>query len=381
MAGALDPRALAARQHALDKQQVRLYPKVLAEKKARMLASPHAFFRGSAPLYYDILKARGVPAWLKGPRGWIVGDMHVENIGAFATDDDRVIFDLNDFDEACVAPWAYDVLRLLASVILSGRAVASTSAEMIAHAELALAQYERSAFSGTRGPPEPAVVRSLRDNASEQQHKKYLDQRCPRVHGKRRFVRGDHYIDLATSVAARVPALVKQYFTALSERAPKHWREWSIDDCAQRLAGNGSLGRLRIAVVMDDHVFDLKQSLAASVPGALVDKDFAARVVAGARALPLAPPRQLTALPPQTPSLFGRRLTPQEDKLALDAVPDKALAEVIAFIAHTLAVGHRRGVKGKSTRWSAAFSERMLDEAITLAGLFEAISLHYAALA
>lgn len=48
-----------------------------------MLASPHAFLRGAAPLFYEILAAR--PDLAAGPpgEGWIVGDMHLENVGAY----------------------------------------------------------------------------------------------------------------------------------------------------------------------------------------------------------------------------------------------------------------------------------------------------------
>jgi uncharacterized protein (DUF2252 family) len=49
------------------------------------------------------------------------GDAHVNNFGLFGTPQRDVIFDLNDFDEAVIGPWEWDLKRLVASVNVSGR--------------------------------------------------------------------------------------------------------------------------------------------------------------------------------------------------------------------------------------------------------------------
>src|SRR5258707_14342705 len=82
----------------------------------RMASSPFAFLRGSAPLFYEILKR--VPQLAKGPDGvgWIVGDLHLENFGAFRAEQratsSEVIFNLNDLDEAGVWPWRLGGFRV-----------------------------------------------------------------------------------------------------------------------------------------------------------------------------------------------------------------------------------------------------------------------------
>src|SRR5262249_32961244 len=128
---ALDPARLAERQLELDRARTARFPDLLARKLVRMSASPLAFLRGAAPLFYEILHARrdledGPPG-----EGWLVGDAHLENFGAYRPDpygDDghkgpkkAAVFNLNDFDEAVVAPWRWDVLRLTTSLILGGR--------------------------------------------------------------------------------------------------------------------------------------------------------------------------------------------------------------------------------------------------------------------
>ncbi len=78
----------------------------------RMLESPFAFYRGAAgPMASDL----SAGAW----SGLMVigcGDAHVGNFGLFAAPDRRVVFDLNDFDEASNCPWEWDVKRMACSI-------------------------------------------------------------------------------------------------------------------------------------------------------------------------------------------------------------------------------------------------------------------------
>jgi uncharacterized protein (DUF2252 family) len=77
----------------------------------RMMSSPFAFYRGAATIMaYDQAHSRDT-----GVRTVICGDAHLKNFGGFATPERRLIFDINDFDEASIAPWEWDVQRLAAS--------------------------------------------------------------------------------------------------------------------------------------------------------------------------------------------------------------------------------------------------------------------------
>ncbi|OBG99734.1 MULTISPECIES: DUF2252 domain-containing protein [unclassified Mycobacterium] len=84
---------------------------------ARMLADPFSFYRGSAAVMAADLGA--------GPSTGIeilcCGDAHVVNFGLYAAPDRSIVFDLNDFDEAGVAPAEWDVKRLITSAIVGGR--------------------------------------------------------------------------------------------------------------------------------------------------------------------------------------------------------------------------------------------------------------------
>ena len=86
-------------------------------RMGRMAASPFAFLRGAA----------SVMAWdlshmpVSGLQVMIDGDAHINNFGLYGTPQRDVIVDLNDFDEATVGPWEWDLKRLVASVNVAGR--------------------------------------------------------------------------------------------------------------------------------------------------------------------------------------------------------------------------------------------------------------------
>lgn len=83
----------------------------------RMLADPFAFYRGTAGLM--ALDLSDAPS--SGVHVAACGDAHLSNFGFYASPERTLVFDLNDFDEAAIAPWEWDVKRLVASVVIGGR--------------------------------------------------------------------------------------------------------------------------------------------------------------------------------------------------------------------------------------------------------------------
>ncbi len=83
----------------------------------RMLQSPFAHYRGTAAVMAADLAAAPTP----DIRVVACGDAHISNFGLFASPERSLVFDLNDFDEAGVAPWEWDLKRLVASVHIGGR--------------------------------------------------------------------------------------------------------------------------------------------------------------------------------------------------------------------------------------------------------------------
>ncbi|MCU1663499.1 MAG: hypothetical protein JWR58_3564 [Pseudonocardia sp.] len=96
-------------------------PAAFRAKFRKMAADPFAFYRGSACLFYADMSKRDDP-WAdeRTSRVWIQGDLHAENFGTYMDGDGVLIFDVNDFDEAYVGHFTWDVTRFAASLALLG---------------------------------------------------------------------------------------------------------------------------------------------------------------------------------------------------------------------------------------------------------------------
>jgi uncharacterized protein (DUF2252 family) len=101
----------------LNQSNIGRLPDLIPIRYGRMMASPFAFYRGSACIMASDLATMPV----SGINVQACGDAHLSNFGGFATPERRVIFDINDFDETLAGPWEWDLKRLVASVVLAGR--------------------------------------------------------------------------------------------------------------------------------------------------------------------------------------------------------------------------------------------------------------------
>jgi uncharacterized protein (DUF2252 family) len=90
-------------------------------KFRKMAADPFAFYRGTAPLFYADMDALEDP-WVdeRTSRVWIQGDLHAENYGTYMDSAGILVFDVNDFDEAYLGHYTWDLRRMAASVALLG---------------------------------------------------------------------------------------------------------------------------------------------------------------------------------------------------------------------------------------------------------------------
>src|ERR1700731_1128909 len=100
--------------------QIRLVEPDLRFKHAQMAAALFPFFRAT---FSRSVEMCGEGCASRGPVPQIlsVGDLHVENFGTWRDTDGRLVWGVNDFDEACVYPYTMDLVRLATSALLATR--------------------------------------------------------------------------------------------------------------------------------------------------------------------------------------------------------------------------------------------------------------------
>ena len=112
-------------------------PELLPVRYARMKTDPFAFLRGAAAVMAADLAANPTT----GLRVQSCGDCHLANFGSYATPEGTPVFDVNDFDETLPAPFEWDVKRLAASLVVSGRVAAMPDRDCRRLARIAAKSY------------------------------------------------------------------------------------------------------------------------------------------------------------------------------------------------------------------------------------------------
>lgn len=117
----------------------------LRYKHAQMAASPFAFMR--ATFYRFAQQWPHLSGGLDAPQVLGVGDLHVENYGTWRDRFGRLVWGINDFDEAAPMPYLLDLTRLCLSAVLAtqGRELELDSREV---AQAVLSGYGRSLKAG-----------------------------------------------------------------------------------------------------------------------------------------------------------------------------------------------------------------------------------------
>ncbi len=233
-----------------------------------MQASPLAFLRGAPPLFYEMLAT--APDLGDGPlgKGWLAGDLHLENFGAYEPGPWRgpkdiapPVFDLNDFDETFIGPFRWDLLRLVTSLLLGSRELGTTGVESVELARALFESYMGALFDGRLLPTRPPVVKRLLARAERRTEADFEAAYVDRSGQK--LIVGTKLLDPGPRLRSMVPAAMQAYLASLPEEEAPKPAHMDVLDCAFRLAGTGSLGCTRIAVLVRGKrapwIFDMKR--------------------------------------------------------------------------------------------------------------------------
>jgi uncharacterized protein (DUF2252 family) len=321
----------------------------LALKYRAMRASAFAFLRGTCHLFYEELPESGLLR--NAPLVWVCGDLHLENFGSYKADNRLVYFDLNDFDEAVLAPCTWDLLRLLTSVLVGGSTLGLTKTQAKALCQRFLDAYVAAIQDGKARWVERETARSmvkeLLDSLQRRKRKAFLNSRTARVKGQRRIhVDGKRALEITAADRAWLEAFMRTF--AKKQPDPKFFR---LIDAARRIAGTGSLGVDRYALLVEgkgspdgNYLLDLKQTLPSALGPRLTWKQpkwetEAHRVVALQRRQQAISVAFLTPVTIGRVSYVLRELQPVEDRVALGDWDGhlERLEEVMLTMGHLVA--------------------------------------------
>ncbi len=322
-------------------------PERLALKYKALASNPFAFLRGTCHLFYEDLPAGS--ALDHSPAAWVCGDLHLENFGSYKGENRLVYFDLNDFDEAILAPAQWELARFLVSVLVAAQVLGWSAEDAEALCAAFLDAYAAALRDGKPRWMErataPALIEALLDGLGDRSRANFLDKRTVRKGAKRRL-RLDNGKALPADDGDRQK--ITKFMVGFAAQQPEP-AFFEVLDIARRVAGVGSLGVERYVILVrgrggaaGQFLLDLKHipgsALAARVPltqPAWTDE--AQRVVSVQRRMQAVAPAFLAAVSIGDRAYVLRELLPSEDRLALGACKLRRLDKVVRAMGEIVA--------------------------------------------
>jgi len=228
-------------------------PGLLRLKLRKMSADPFTFFRGADHLFCrDWPELRPLDV---GPDVLICGDLHLENFGAHRTTEGDFRYDLNDFDEAVVAPCSFDVVRCATSIILASEQWQLKPSQATGMALAYLENYREAVLkavqSGTvheivphggRGP----IQEILGSTAIATQAQLLKAKTRQKAHGRPLIRRTDTALDISRTRFDTIAAALEAHGQRLGK--PEAFK---VHDLVFRIIGVGSLGVRRYLALVE----------------------------------------------------------------------------------------------------------------------------------
>lgn len=326
-------------------------PELLTLKYQTMRENAFAFLRGTCHLFYEDLPVSS--PLNTAPAVWVCGDLHLENFGSYKGNDRLVYFDINDFDEAALAPCTWDLARFLTSILVAAHSLKLEEAEARALCHNFLIAYTKVLAKGQIGivnrETATGLVKELLQSLKQRKRKDFLNERTKKVGKTRQLLINEKALAIDSSQRDTIEALLETW--SAKQKNPKFFR---LLDAAYRVAGTGSLGLERYILLVEgngspdsNYLLDLKTAAPSALQPYLVLPQphwttQAERIVAVQQRLQWAPPALLDAVALDGQSYVLRELQPTDDAVKLDRWNGKLgrLRKVIETMADIVARGH-----------------------------------------
>ncbi|MCZ0979319.1 DUF2252 domain-containing protein [Streptomyces diastatochromogenes] len=232
-------------------------PAAFRVKFRKMAGSAFAFYRGTACLFYADLEREvhsGPYLDERTGRVWIHGDLHAENFGTYMDANGRLVFNVNDFDEAYVGPFTWDLKRLSASLALLGYAKALGDEQITELVRIYAGAYRErihALATGAKGDEVPSFTLETADGALLGALREaraltrfgLLDSMTEIRDFERRFSAGAGTVELDAATRYKVLAAFDGYLETLPESSLARPDSYRVKDVVGRRGiGIGSAG-------------------------------------------------------------------------------------------------------------------------------------------
>src|ERR1700760_1074067 len=248
-----------------------LLPDMVQLKYEAMAENAFRFFRGTCHLFYeDLAAAEPLPL---SPLAWICGDLHIENFGSYKGDNKLVYFDLNDFDEALLAPCSYEIVRMVTSIFIAFDNLGFEPEKALNMARLFVKTYSATLAKGKAISIDPrtakGIVCDFLTAATKTSEKELLKKRT--ISKKKKIMlslEDERHFKLDKNLRKELKAHINEWIKTSSD-GPYNYE---VISAVFRLAGTGSIGVKRYLFLLKSTntknkylLLDMKQARASSV--------------------------------------------------------------------------------------------------------------------
>ncbi|MCB0927314.1 MAG: DUF2252 domain-containing protein [Mycolicibacterium insubricum] len=383
----------------VDQNRSRL-PELVGLRFARMLVSPLSFYRGAAAVMAADLAA--------GPTSNIevmsCGDAHLSNFGVFATPDRALVFDLNDFDEAAMAPAEWDLKRLVTSAILGARQlkfpetavsdIANTTVVTYRDALTAMMQMsvidrfylraepikQSNLVSGAFGAVIDRTVQRARKRTSGRAFAKLTEIDADGIPRFRESPPMTRHVPLSDET--ELLRAVEEYMTSVAADARLLLAHFRVTDIAMRVVGVGSIGtRCYLAALVDSRgtplilqIKEAKRSVLQEygkrtqlplLTAAIAARGEGRRVVIGQRILQSMSDRLLGTVRAEGADFYLRQFHDMKGSVDLGDLNAETFAEYAGGCAAVLARAHAQSANAEILRGYFGGGSKALDAVVT----------------
>lgn len=270
-------------------------PQELATKMQKMAASPFAFYRGTAHIFYRDMQTLPGSAFVNSSTDaiYLEGDMHLQNLGGMRDSNDNNVFDTTDFDEGYLGPYVWDLRRMAVSIILAAKenGLSSSDAQDIVRNFLDAYLNKMSDFKGTNDELSyrlqqsntNGVVKDLIQETAAKSRSSLLNKyTLLNSSSNRVFQTTSELQPVSSSTYSNITGAISSYIASVPSSKRYSNSYYTLKDIRLKLgSGTGSLGKYRYYLLIegptsatdDDRILEMKQegssAVAIAAPGLL----------------------------------------------------------------------------------------------------------------